>query len=63
MGYSITFGTKKEKIEDLFGTKNYEVVSYNSDYHYYHPATGDQVKFHLDKKNGKVYKITIGLYK
>lgn len=65
--YGINFGSNKEEIEKVFGRKNYEVLSDNSNYTYlYFSKTLDEknitLELQIDINKNQLNKLSIELY-
>lgn len=65
--YGIKFGSNKEEIEKVFGTKNYEILSDNSNYtyHYFSKTLDDKnitLELQINKTKNKLEKLSINIY-
>lgn len=65
--YGVNFGDNKEKIESLFGSKNYEVTSDETNYNYSYSKQLEnnliaQIEFRINIKKNKLDSITFNFY-
>ena len=65
--YGVNFGDNKEKIESLFGNKNYEVTSDETNYNYSYSKKLKnnliiQIEFRINIEKNKLDKITFNFY-